>query len=119
MQYCNGISSNDLSNYSAQSIRGRDASIYVSSFGGCPPRAELLAIAKAKGNESQMAQLTSAKLDERLAGFPRFWTEPNVPGQRLRMDTALASLEVAAQCGCEELFDILHTAGTASGTPPP
>ena len=108
---CNGISANDLSDYSVRFIRGRDASIDVSSFSGCPPRAELLATAKAKGIESQMAPLTSAELDERRVGFPRFWTEPNVPGQRLRMDTALTSLEVAAQCGCEELFDILHTAG--------
>ena len=57
-----------------------------------------------------MALLTSVELDECRVGFPRFWTEPNVPGQRLRMDTALTSLEVAAQCGCEDLFDILHTA---------
>ena len=37
--------------------------------------------------------------------------EPNVSDRQLHIDTALTSLEVAAQCGCEELFDILHTAG--------
>lgn len=108
---CNGISAHDLSDYSVRFMRGRDSSIDVSSFAGCPPRAELLATAKAKGIESQVAPLTAAELDERRVGFPRFWTEPNVPGQRLRMDTALTSLEVAAQCGVEEIFDILHAAG--------
>lgn len=108
---CNGISAHDLSDYSVRFLRGRDARIDVSSFVSCPPRAELLATAKAKGIESQLAPLTSAELDERRVGFPRFWTEPNVPGQRLRMNTALTALEVAAQCGYEELFDIVHTVG--------
>ena len=108
---CNGISARDLSDYSVRFLRGRDANIDVSSFGCCPSREELLAAAKAKGIESQLAPLTSAELDERRVGFPRFWTEPNVPGQRLRMSTALTALEVAAQCGYEELFDIVHTAG--------
>ncbi|KAE8333927.1 hypothetical protein BDV39DRAFT_211964 [Aspergillus sergii] len=93
----NGISAEDLSDYSARFLRGRDASIDISSFGSVPFRAELLATSKAKG--------------ERRLGFPRFWTEPNVPGQRLRMATALISLEVAAKLGCEEIFDILYKAG--------
>ncbi|KAE8344992.1 hypothetical protein BDV24DRAFT_126073 [Aspergillus arachidicola] len=64
-----------------------------------------------RGVEYQTAPLTPAELEERRPGFPRFWTEPNVPGQRLRMATALTSLEVAAQFGCEEIFEILYKAG--------
>ncbi|PIG82341.1 hypothetical protein AARAC_000160 [Aspergillus arachidicola] len=94
----NGISAEDLSDYSARFLRGRDASIDISSFGFVPFRAELLATAKARSRE-------------RRPGFPRFWTEPNVPGQRLRMATALTSLEVAAKFGCEEIFEILYKAG--------
>ena len=108
---CNGVSAHNLSDYFVRFLRGRDARIDVSSFVNCPPRVERLATAKAKGIESQLAPLTSAELDKRRVGFPRFWTEPNVPAQRLRMNTALAALEVAAQCGYEELFDIVHTAG--------
>ncbi|KAH8433887.1 uncharacterized protein LDX57_011523 [Aspergillus melleus] len=107
----NGIAHIDLSDYSVRFLRGRDSVIDVTSFSLCPPRAQLLATAKAKGIESQTVPLTSAELDERRIGFPRFWTEPNVPAQRLRMSIALTSLEVAAQCGCEEIFDMLHQAG--------
>lgn len=55
--------------------------------------------------------LTPSELGERRIGFPRFWTEPNVPGQRLQMRPALTALEVAAQCGCEDTLDMLHSAG--------
>lgn len=112
----NGIPRSYLSDYSVRFLRGRDSDIDVSSFVLCPPRAQLLATAKAKGIESQTASLTSAELDERRIGFPRFWTEPNVPAQRLRMSTALTSLEVAAQCGCEEIFDVLRQAGADDST---
>ncbi|KAI5286523.1 hypothetical protein KEM54_006724 [Ascosphaera aggregata] len=108
---CNGIKADDLSDYAVRYLRGRDVGLDVSSFGGCPPRAEVLAKAKTKGIENQFQPLTSAELDERRIGFPRFWTEPNVPAQRLRMAVALTSLEVAAQCGSEEILDILHAAG--------
>ncbi|KAK6828871.1 hypothetical protein RU639_003182 [Aspergillus parasiticus] len=107
----NGISAEDLSDYSARFLRGRDASVDTSSFASVPFRAQLLATAKAKGVEYQTAPLTPAELNERRLGFPGFWTESNVPGQRLRMATALTSLEVAAKFGCEEIFEILYKAG--------
>ncbi|CAI7672718.1 unnamed protein product [Penicillium discolor] len=53
---------------------------------------------------AQTQPLTQAELDERSKGFPRFWTEPNVPGQRLRLSKALTALEVAAGFGNEDLF---------------
>ncbi|KAB8208108.1 hypothetical protein BDV34DRAFT_222928 [Aspergillus parasiticus] len=72
----NGISAEDLSDYSARFLRGRDASVDTSSsFASVPFRAQLLATAKAKGVEYQTAPLTPAELNERRLGFPRFWTE--------------------------------------------
>lgn len=77
----------------------------------CKLRAIVLANAERKGIVHQLCPLTSEELDERSNGFPRFWTEPNVPGQRLRMTRALTSLEVAAQVGDIECLDILRAAG--------
>ncbi|PKX97977.1 uncharacterized protein P174DRAFT_499727 [Aspergillus novofumigatus IBT 16806] len=51
------------------------------------------------------------RLDERHSGFPRFWTEPNLPGQRFRSTKALTALEVAAACGQEQMFDLIRDAG--------
>ncbi|KAF5857477.1 hypothetical protein ETB97_005721 [Aspergillus alliaceus] len=52
-----------------------------------------------------------AELDERIKDFPRFWTEPNVLGQRLRLSKALTALEVAAALGHEDLFSMDRDAG--------
>ncbi|OOO13800.1 hypothetical protein OAory_01023950 [Aspergillus oryzae] len=47
----NGISAEDLSDYSARFLRGRDDDIDISSFGSVPFRAQLLATGKTKGVE--------------------------------------------------------------------
>ncbi|KAL4897821.1 hypothetical protein BDV59DRAFT_198088 [Aspergillus ambiguus] len=51
-------------------------------------------------------------MDERRLGFPRFWTEPNVPGSRLRMQRALTALEVAAKAGNPEIVRYLAECGS-------
>jgi hypothetical protein len=106
-----GIKLSYLSDYSVRFIRGRDAKIDTSSFAMCPPRESILAVAAAKGILHQTQPLTTAELDERHSGFPRFWTEPNLPGQRFRSTKALTALEVAAACGQEQMFDMIRDAG--------
>ncbi|KAJ5819756.1 hypothetical protein N7474_005347 [Penicillium riverlandense] len=94
-----GIHIRDLSDYSARFARGRDAKVDVSSFGLCPSRLHILEVAESKGITKQTQPLTQAELDERRTSFPRFWTEPNVPGLRLRMNKSNTALEVAASLG--------------------
>ncbi|KAL5363195.1 ankyrin repeat-containing domain protein [Aspergillus floccosus] len=106
-----GIRLHYLSDYSVRFIRGRDAKTDMSSFALCPPRESILTVAAAKGIQHQIQPLTTAELDERRSGFPRFWTEPNLPGQRFRSTKALTALEVAAACGQEQMFDLLRDAG--------
>ncbi|KAK9646495.1 hypothetical protein HCH54_005235 [Aspergillus fumigatus] len=100
-----------LSDYSVRFIRGRDAKTDMSSFAMCPPRESILAVAAAKGIQHQTQPLTTTELDERRSGFPRFWTEPNLPGQRFRSTKALTALEVAAACGQEQMFNLIRDAG--------
>lgn len=71
----------------------------------------VLADAQRKGIHHQYTQLTQSELEERRSGFTRFQTEPNVPGQRLRMTPALTALEVAAQCGRKDMVVLLRAAG--------
>ncbi|KAJ5440048.1 uncharacterized protein N7458_011046 [Penicillium daleae] len=106
-----GIDRVCMSDYSVRWIRGRHFRDDVTSFGCCKPRAIVLANAQCKGISHQLCPLTPGELDERCHGFPRFWTEPNVPGQRLRMEKAFTALEVAAQVGDVECLDILRAAG--------
>ncbi|PKY04609.1 hypothetical protein P168DRAFT_235468 [Aspergillus campestris IBT 28561] len=106
-----GIRLSYQSDYSVRFIRGRDAKTDMSSFALCPPRESILAVAAAKGIQHQTQPLTTAELDERRSGFPRFWTEPNLPGQRFRSTKALTALEVAAACGQEQMFDWIRDAG--------
>ncbi|KAJ6079544.1 hypothetical protein N7467_009297 [Penicillium canescens] len=106
-----GIHIWDLSDYSARFMRGRDAKVDISSFGPCPSRLHILEVAKSKGITEQTQPLTQAELDERRTSFPRFWTEPNVPGQRLRMNKGITALEVAAGLGFEDLFALVREAG--------
>ncbi|KAJ5139019.1 uncharacterized protein N7515_003867 [Penicillium bovifimosum] len=107
----NGIQLRDMEDYSVRFIRGRHFQDDVSSFSMCARRALVLEQAQAKGISQQLCPLTQTELDERRRGFPRFWTEPNLPGQRLRMDRALTGLEVAAKIGSPEIFGILRAAG--------
>ncbi|KAJ5390809.1 uncharacterized protein N7496_001877 [Penicillium cataractarum] len=100
-----------MSDYSVRWIRGRHFRDDVTSFASCKPRDIVLANARRKGISHQLCPLTQAELDERSYGFPRFWTEPNVPGQRLQMEKALTALEVAAQVGDVESLDMLRAAG--------
>ena len=106
-----GIHIWDLSGYSARFMRGRDAKVDVSSFGPCPSRLHILEVAKSKEITEQTQPLTQAELDERRTSFPRFWTEPNVSGQRLRMNKGNTALEVAASLGFEDLFALVREAG--------
>ncbi|OQE34399.1 hypothetical protein PENCOP_c018G08623 [Penicillium coprophilum] len=106
-----GIHIWDLSDYSARFMRGRDAKIDVSSFGPCHTRIHILEVAARKGITKQTQPLTQAELAERRTSFPRFWTEPNVPGQRLRMNKGITALEVAAGLGHEDLFALVRGAG--------
>ncbi|KGO72619.1 hypothetical protein PEX1_058410 [Penicillium expansum] len=106
-----GITLQDLSDYAVRFIRGRDAKTDMSSFALCPPREQILAVTEAKGITRQTQPLTQAEFDERSKGFPRFWTEPNVPGQRLRLSKALTGLEVAAGLGNENPFSLVRNAG--------
>lgn len=107
----NGIQLRDMEDYSVRFIRGRHFKDDVSSFRMCARRALVLEQAQTKGISQQLCPLTQTELDERRYGFPRFWTEPNLPGQRLRMHRALTGLEVAAKIGSLEIFDILRAAG--------
>lgn len=107
----NGIKRNSISDYSVRYIRGRHFQDDISSFAHCDPRAIVLANARQKGISHQLRPLTQAELDERSRGFPRFWTEPNFPGQRLRMDRALTALERAAKAGDIECLNLLRAAG--------
>ncbi|KAJ5951268.1 uncharacterized protein N7479_009681 [Penicillium vulpinum] len=106
-----GIHIWDLSDYSARFMRGRDAKVDISSFGPCPSRLHILKVAESKGITDQIQPLTQAELEERRTSFPRFWTEPNVPGQRLRMNKGNTALEVAAGLGFEEIFALVREAG--------
>lgn len=113
-----GIRLSYLSDYSVRYIRGRDAKTDMSSFALCPPRDSILNVAAAKGIQNQTQPLTTAELQERRSGFPRFWTGPNLPGQRFRSTKALTALEVAAACGQEQMFDLIRDAGASSDSAP-
>lgn len=69
----NGISAEDLSDYSARFLRGRDADIDISSFGSVPIRAQLLATGKTKGVEYQTAPLTPVELVREMEGGEDVW----------------------------------------------
>lgn len=107
----NGMDRFSKSDYSVRFIRGRHFKEDTSSFVVCKPRATILANALQKGISHQLCPLTESELHERSQGFPRFWTEPNVPGQRLRMRKPLTALEHAAKVDDIEIFDILRKAG--------
>ncbi|KAJ5795161.1 hypothetical protein N7457_001760 [Penicillium paradoxum] len=106
-----GINIWTLSDYSSRFMRGRDAKVDISSYGPCQTRLYILSVAKRKGITEQAQPLTQAELDERRTSFPRFWTEPNIPGQRLRMTKGITALEVAASLGFEDLFALVREAG--------
>ncbi|KAJ6033236.1 hypothetical protein N7444_011007 [Penicillium canescens] len=98
----NGISLRNMEDYSVRFIRCRHLKNDVSSFG--------ITSIRERYHSQTTCPLTQAELDERSHGFPRFWTEPNVPGQRLRMGRALTALAVTAKVGNLEIFDILRAA---------
>lgn len=100
-----------MSDYSVRWARGRHYRDDIKNYALCQPRAGALESAQRKGISNQLCPLTLEELDERRNGFPRFWTEPNVPGQRLRTERALTALEIAAQVGDVESLDILRAAG--------
>ncbi|KAF7182821.1 hypothetical protein CNMCM7691_002482 [Aspergillus felis] len=134
----NGIEARDMADFSVNFIRGRDFHFNRNErrLGpGFERRAHVLATARSEGGiDHQVCPLTEAELDERRRGFPRFWTEPNVPERNLSltgkdrtpstakegrprpmsmrlMDRALTALEVAAKTGSLEILDLLQAAG--------
>lgn len=122
----NGIEARDMADYSVMFIRGRDfRDDGHTTGGGFDRRARALATAQSKkGIDHQVCPLTEAELDERRHGFPRFWTEPNIPArclpptakkripvQRRPMDRALTALGLAAKTGSLEIVDLLRAAG--------
>ncbi|KAL4861108.1 hypothetical protein BDV12DRAFT_191295 [Aspergillus spectabilis] len=108
----NGIARVDLQLYSVQWIRGRHRSVDMTSDTPSTPRATALVAAQKNSSISdQVCPLTEAELDERRRTVPRFWTEPEYPGQRLRMDRAITALEAAAAMGNIEILDLLRAAG--------
>ncbi|KAJ5471020.1 hypothetical protein N7530_008377 [Penicillium desertorum] len=109
----NGIDLINIGDYSVRYIRGRHFRDDINSTTACKLRASVLADAQQKGISHQICPLTKQELDERAHGFPRFWTEPNVPGQRLRsnLKRALTGLETAARAGSLEILDMLRAAG--------
>jgi ankyrin repeat protein len=124
----NGIRAVDMADLSVNFIRGRDIHFNRNErrLGpGFKRRAHVLATARSEGGiDHQVCPLTEAELDERRHGFPRFWTEPNIPGRCLlptmnklvtiaqrQMDSALTALEVAAKTGNIEILDLLRAAG--------
>lgn len=68
-----GISAEDLPDYSVRFLRGRDADIDISSFGSVPIRAQLLATGKTKGVEYQTAPLTPVELVRKMEGGEDVW----------------------------------------------
>ncbi|KAJ6099657.1 hypothetical protein N7467_001192 [Penicillium canescens] len=88
-------------------IRGAYETAFPEDFTG----GDATAISADSNRTGQTQPLTQAELDERSKGFPRFWTEPNVPGQRLRLSKALTALEVAAGLGNDNFFGLVRDAG--------
>lgn len=85
----NGIKRVDIADYSVRWIRGRHFQDDYSSYVACQPRVQVLEVArKKKGITHPICPLTEAELNERRLGFPRFWTEPNVPGRSFRSQRA-------------------------------
>ncbi|RHZ63006.1 hypothetical protein CDV55_105716 [Aspergillus turcosus] len=130
----NGIKARDMADFSVNFIRGRDFRDNGKTTGeGFVRRDRVLATARGeKGIDHQVCPLTEAELDERRHGFPRFWTEPNIPERNLLFtakerppskerrplpmlmrprDRALTALEVAAKTGNLEILDLLRAAG--------
>jgi ankyrin repeat protein len=109
----NGIELDHIGDTSVRFIRGRDIKDDINSTSPGASRVSRLIIARQKGISHQICPLTQKELDERASGFPRFWTEPNVPGQRLRssFNKALTALEIAAKTGSLEIVDMLRAAG--------
>ncbi|GFG23141.1 hypothetical protein IFM61606_03015 [Aspergillus udagawae] len=133
----NGIEARDIAGFSVNFIRGRDFRFNCNErrLGpGFKLRAHVLATARSEGGiDHQVCPLTEAELDERRHGFPRFWTEPNVPERNLPLtrkdrtpsmterrprpmsmrltDRALTALEVAAKTGSLEILELLRAAG--------
>ncbi|KAF7122876.1 hypothetical protein CNMCM5793_000986 [Aspergillus hiratsukae] len=122
----NGIKARDMADFSINFIRGRGFYFNRNErrLGGFEGRAHVLAIARGEGGiDHQFCPLTEAELDGRRHGFPRFWTEPNIPERNLSStakprpmsrrlpDRALTALEVAAKTGNLEILDLLRAAG--------
>lgn len=109
----NAIDLVSMRDYSVRYIRGRHFREDINSTTACRARVFVLANAQQKRITNQVCPLTQDEIDERSRGFPRFWTEPNVPGQRLRrsLNRALTGLETAARAGSLEIFDMLRAAG--------
>lgn len=109
----NGLNLADLQEYSVRYVRGRHVRDNTNSTTACASRATVLENAQNKGISHQVCPLTPEELHERAHGFPRFWTEPNVPGQRLRrsLRKALTALETATRVGSLEIVDMLRAAG--------
>ncbi|KAL5355056.1 hypothetical protein BJX96DRAFT_1182 [Aspergillus floccosus] len=107
----NGIKLFSMADYSVEWIRGRDLYFQLNLRRKRKYRVSVLETVRKEGITHPICPLTEAELDERRRGFPRFWTEPDVPGQGLRMPKPLTSLEVAAELGNLEMIDILRAAG--------
>ncbi|GFF97577.1 putative ankyrin repeat protein RF_0381 [Aspergillus udagawae] len=134
----NGIEACDMADFSVNFIRGRDFHFNRNErrLGpGFERRAHVLANARSeRGIDHQVCPLTETELGERRHGFPRFWTEPNVPERNFSltgkdrtpstakekrpkpmsmrlMDRVLTALEVAARTGSLEILDLLRAAG--------
>jgi ankyrin repeat protein len=67
--------------------------------------------ARTSGISHPVCPLTEGELEERRLGFPRFWTEPDVPDRWARELRAVTALEIAAGTGNTESVDILREAG--------
>ncbi|GES61197.1 hypothetical protein ATEIFO6365_0006065600 [Aspergillus terreus] len=107
----NGIKLFSMADYSVEWIRGRHFHFQLNLPRRRKYRVSVLETARKEGITHPVCPLTGAELDERRHGLPRFWTEPIVPGQGLRMPRPLTSLEVAAELGNTEMIDILRVAG--------
>ncbi|KAF9887937.1 hypothetical protein FE257_009459 [Aspergillus nanangensis] len=74
-------------------------------------RAQFMETARTSGISHPVCPLTEGELEERRLGFPRFWTEPDVPDRWVRELRAVTALEIAAGTGNTESVDILREAG--------
>lgn len=107
----NGIKRSSMADYSVEWTRGCHFHFQLNLPRQRKYRVSVLETARKEGITHPVCPLTEAELDERRHGLSRFWTEPVVPGQGLRMPRPLTSLEVAAELGNTEMIDILRMAG--------